>query len=78
MRDVHIYHYQEAPKAYRNLSQHSGDEDWVVVLPSHERIHLWPSYFQEWVGQSFIMGWGHLDWHFIEDEESTIVILAHA
>lgn len=32
---IKIWRFKDAPKFYRVLSQHGGDEDWVALIPKH-------------------------------------------
>ena len=31
---IKVWHFENAPKKYRDLSTNGGDEDWVVFVPA--------------------------------------------
>jgi hypothetical protein len=33
-RHATVWRFEDAPEPYRALSQHGGDEDWIIVVPS--------------------------------------------
>jgi hypothetical protein len=33
MRPIQVWKWTQAPKEYRALSMHGGDEDWVALVP---------------------------------------------
>lgn len=32
-RTIKVWHFEDAPEEYRQLSKHGGDEDWVAFIP---------------------------------------------
>lgn len=40
---ITVWRFEDAPEAFRNLSDHGGDEDWLAYLPSafEDRYILW-------------------------------------
>ena len=31
---IKVWRWEDAPRKYRRLSEHGGDEDWVALLPA--------------------------------------------
>ena len=32
---IQVWSFYDAPEAYRELSPHGGDEDWLALIPAH-------------------------------------------
>lgn len=43
---IHVWKFSEAPKQFRELSDHGGDEDWVALVPK-ELVDLYIPWMQE-------------------------------
>ena len=35
---IHVWPFHDAPQAYRDMSPHGGDEDWIALIPD---LHNW-------------------------------------
>ena len=71
-RVIKVWRFSEAPKKYRKLSQHGGDEDWVALVPPHfDEIHI------SWLSGGAPFGLCDVSIHPIEDGYK-IYIGAHA
>lgn len=73
-----VYAWNDAPEELRALSEHRGDEDWVVVLDAYHGI--WTAFGDVEPSapgnRVWLPGWGFGQW---EDLGETIVIIfAHA
>lgn len=40
-RMIKVWRFEDAPKAYSQLSPHGGDEDWVALVPEDMSRPLW-------------------------------------
>ena len=67
-----VYRWDDAPEELRALSNHGGDEDWVIVLDA-EHNYCWQ--FDE-ADNGYIPGWGNVSRFEVDD--AIVVILAHA
>lgn len=67
---VVVWPWSDAPEEYRAMSQHGGDEDWVVFIPKGIAT---PFHMDD----SYLTHWGHVDWHTL-DSGASVVIYAHA
>lgn len=38
---IYVWRFEEAPEEYRRLSDNGGDEDWLVLVPSHVANDNW-------------------------------------
>ncbi len=41
MDPILVWRYHEAPKEYRDLSEHEGDDDWLAVVPAGLDVPIW-------------------------------------
>ena len=75
-----IWHFTDAPEAYQRLSDHGGDEDWVLHCPA-ETVHgYWPLGIESVIDgseNSYLAPFGHVDRHVL-DNGDIVVIFAHA
>jgi hypothetical protein len=76
-RCICVWEYLDAPPEFQALSQHGGDEDWIVYCPS-EQMGM-PSVFWDVLNSesTYVRGWGHTDYHQL-DNGAVVVVLAHA
>lgn len=37
----HLWPFDDAPRALRDLSENGGDEDWILVVPKGEHTPVW-------------------------------------
>ena len=37
---IRVWQFEDAPKEYKILSPHRGDEDWVAFIPDHLGIYI--------------------------------------
>jgi hypothetical protein len=80
MNCIRLWHWADAPKEYRDLSTHGGDEDWVMHCPVALRgtggpVGLWPVVDSD--EDSYVQGYGHVDRHDLPNGD-LVVIFAHA
>lgn len=74
-----IWHFEDAPEQYKALSQHGGDEDWVLFAPKGTEFGYWPYALENVLDgseDSYHVPFGHVDRHVLP--EGTVVIFAHA
>lgn len=64
-----VWRWQDAPKEYRELSPHGGDEDWVAFVPASLSDEWIP-----WIGRDF----GCCDISEHDVENGRVYIGAHA
>jgi hypothetical protein len=78
---IRIWAYHHAPKEYRELSNHGGDEDWLAHIPQEDiernRMPFWFDEILYGEEDSYLDRWGHVDHHKLENGDS-VVIFAHA
>jgi hypothetical protein len=72
VRLIKVWQFYDAPKKYRDLSQHGGDEDWIAVVPKA----LAESYIG-WLQSGTSFGCCDVDAHTLPDG-SVVYIGAHA
>lgn len=78
---LYIYTWKDAPQDYRDLSEHGGDEDWVLVVSQAVRnVAYWPWNMSDVIDgdeDSYLQGFGHVDRHELPNGD-LVVIFAHA
>ena len=67
-----LWRFDDAPEAYRELSEHGGDEDWLALIPAHMAEEWFP-----WMETGSWMGCSSVSEHPLPDG-SIIRIGAHA
>ena len=67
---LRIYRWEDAEPRYRELSQHGGDEDYVVVAYEDADADYW------WLCANYVPMFGWPDYHEVDGE--LVVIYAHA
>lgn len=79
---IKLWPWSDAPEEYRALSDHGGDEDWVMLIPADMAKggifrHL-PTPLEEAVrgDSSYIQGFGHVGRYELESGE-VVLIFAH-
>ena len=77
---IRLWHWADAPQAYRDMSIHGGDEDWVMYCPVVLRgtggpVGLWPVTDSD--EDSYVDGYGHVDRYDLPNGD-LVVIFAHA
>ncbi len=70
-RFVAVWPWDDAPKQYRALSTHGGDEDWVAFVPDRYR-DLWIP----WLDSGTPFGFCDVEIHHVEG--GTVHIGAHS
>lgn len=68
-----VWRFRDAPEAYRDLSPHGGDEDWVAFVPAP----LADQYIG-WLEQGTAFGCCDVSRHDLPDASGTVYIGAHA
>lgn len=67
---INVWRFDDAPAAYKKLSDHGGDEDWVVFIPAG--IECLPLEIDTY----YVQGWGHVCRAELAD--GAVLIFAHA
>lgn len=77
---LRIWSWRDAPTEYKALSQHGGDEDWVLFASATCVGKWWPLMLEDAINgneDSYSHGFGHVDRHVLSDG-AVVVIFAHA
>lgn len=76
MKPMQIWPFRAAPEAYRALSEHGGDEDWVVFIPDDCDSVPWCFDFDPEGEDQYVSPWGHGRVYRVEG--GRVLIFAHA
>lgn len=69
-RCIRIWPFQDAPEGYQALSDHRGDEDWVVLIP---KTVTTPWFWADADTYTELWGWKQK----VVRPEGTVLIFAH-
>ena len=74
LKDIAVFDFVDAPAAYKKLSGHGGDEDFIVFVPRSVYVRGYPTY--DWIRIVLEREWRGHDYHIVPG--GFIDILAHA
>jgi len=72
MEIAKVWRWADAPQQYKNLSEHGGDENWVVWIHADSQAN-----FPLMAYRDYVQGWGHVNCHGLANGHY-VIIFAHA